>query len=161
MAILIPGCPICLLDEYAFYDLSIYSAYLAIRFEDLLIVPPLGRVLPLFEIFIHLGLDQSATLCSPSRPTWRKFSTCWGRPNVGSCVSEQEFVKNITYLVCFLLTKKIFLSTEIRNAGVMIQLPTIHYLNTYFRMFITLSIKFYSFKHRSYSTAKRVVWNNL
>ena len=37
-----------------------------------------------------------------------------------------------------------FLSTEIRKAGVMIQLPTFHYLNTYFRMFITLSINFYS-----------------
>jgi hypothetical protein len=40
--------------------LSIYSAYLAIRFEDLPIVPPLGRVLHLFEIFIHLGLNQDA-----------------------------------------------------------------------------------------------------
>ena len=40
--------------------LSIYSAYLAIRFKDLPVVPPLGRVLPLFEIFIHLGLNQGA-----------------------------------------------------------------------------------------------------
>ena len=40
--------------------LSIYSAYLAIRFEDLPIVPPIGRVLPLLEMFIHLGLNQDA-----------------------------------------------------------------------------------------------------
>jgi hypothetical protein len=64
--------------------------------------------------------------------------------------------------VCFLLTETVsFVSTEIRKAGVMIQFLIMHYLNTYFRMFITLSIKFYSFEHRSYSTAKRVVWNNL
>ena len=40
--------------------LSINSAYLAIRFDDLAVVPPLGRVLPLVEIFIHLGLNQDA-----------------------------------------------------------------------------------------------------
>jgi hypothetical protein len=40
--------------------LSIYSAYLAIRFDSLAVVPPLGRVLPLVEIFIHLGLNQDA-----------------------------------------------------------------------------------------------------
>ena len=45
-----------LLDAY----LSIYSAYLAIRFDDLAVAPPLGRVLPLVEIFIHLGLNQDA-----------------------------------------------------------------------------------------------------
>ena len=48
-------------------------------------------------------------------------------------------------LADFLLTETVsFVSTEIRKAGVMIQLPTIYYLNTYFRMFITLSINFYS-----------------
>ena len=61
--------------------------------------------------------------------------------------------------MCFLLTETVsFVSTETRKAGVMIQLPTIHYLNTYFRIFITLSIIFYSFDNRSYSTLKRVVW---
>ena len=57
----------------------------------------------------------------------------------------------------FLADREKNLSTEIRKAGVMMQLPTFHYLNTYFRMFITLSINFYRLKHRSYSTAKRVV----
>jgi hypothetical protein len=57
----------------------------------------------------------------------------------------------------YMLTNTFFLSTEIRKAGVMIQLCTIHYINTYFRMFITLSIISYIFKHRSYLTAKRVV----
>jgi hypothetical protein len=59
--------------------------------------------------------------------------------------------------VCFCSQRFVFLSTETRKAGVMVQPLTIHYLNTYFRLFITLSIKFYSFEHRSYSTAKRVV----
>ena len=80
--------------------------------------------------------------------TSKKIST-WG--------DSQKFIGNITYLVCFLLTEKKILSTEIRKAGVMIQLTTILYLNIYFRMSITLSIIFYSFEHRSYSTAKRVV----
>ena len=43
-----------------YVNLSIYSAYLAIRFEGLSIVPPIGRVLPLLEMFIHLGLNQNA-----------------------------------------------------------------------------------------------------
>jgi hypothetical protein len=57
----------------------------------------------------------------------------------------------------FFADREFFSSTEVRKAGVMIQLLTIHYLNTYFRMFITLSIIFYNLKHRSYSTARRVV----
>ena len=38
--------------------------------------------------------------------------------------NSQEFIGNITYLVCFLLTEKKKLPTEIRKAGVMIQLLT-------------------------------------
>ena len=49
-----------LIQNTFFGHLSIYSAYLAIRFEDLPIVPPIGRVLPLLEIFIHMGLNQDA-----------------------------------------------------------------------------------------------------
>jgi hypothetical protein len=40
----------------------------------------------------------------------------------------------------FYADREKFLSTEIRKAGVMIQLLTIHHLNTYFRMFITLGV---------------------
>ena len=40
--------------------LSINSAYLAIRLDGLAVVPPLGRVLPLVEMFIQLGLNQDA-----------------------------------------------------------------------------------------------------
>ena len=59
--------------------------------------------------------------------------------------------------VFFAVRDNLFLSTEIRKAGVMIQLLTIHYLNTYFIIFITLSIILYNFNHRSYLTARRIV----
>jgi hypothetical protein len=40
----------------------------------------------------------------------------------------------------FFADREKFLSTEIRKAGVMIRLLTIHHLNTYFRIFITVGV---------------------
>ena len=42
--------------------LSIYYASLAVRFEGLPLEPPVGRVLPLLEMFIHMGLNQNVEI---------------------------------------------------------------------------------------------------
>jgi hypothetical protein len=40
--------------------------------------------------------------------------------------NSQEFIRNMTYVMCSLPTETIFLSTEIQKSGVMIQLCTTH-----------------------------------
>jgi hypothetical protein len=70
--------------------------------------------------------------------------------------NSQKFIANIKFFV-FLLTENFFLTTEIRKAGVIVQLLTIDYLNTNSRITMTLSIILYSFEHKSYPTARRVV----
>ena len=89
------------------------------------------------DAFLHLGfgpgpvLEPDAELAARwvfrvvTRKVYIEKISTWG--------NSKKFIGNITYLVCFLMIEgKIFVHhAEIRKAGVMIQLPTIHYLNTY------------------------------